>query len=152
MTEYEAKMETEKHIYNVAKLLELMCENLKARMLYHDLSKLESPELETFRSYTEKLKGCTFGSDEYKQFLAEMKPALDHHYAENRHHPEHFVNGIDDMNIVDIIEMLCDWKASTLRHADGDLNRSIDVLAVRFKISDQLKTILKNSVSLFDEL
>ena len=31
----------------------------------------------------------TYGSDEYKACLTEMKPALDHHYAANRHHPEH---------------------------------------------------------------
>ncbi len=59
------------------------------RFTCHDRSKTESPEVECFDEYTPKLKGATYGSDEYKQWLAEMKPALDHHYAANRHHPEH---------------------------------------------------------------
>jgi hypothetical protein len=37
-----------------------------------------------------------------------MAPALKHHYENNRHHPEHFKNNIDDMNLIDLIEMLCD--------------------------------------------
>jgi len=39
---------------------------------------------------TPKLAGSTYGSEEYKAFLGQMKPALDHHYAVNDHHPEHF--------------------------------------------------------------
>ena len=56
----------------------------------HDQSKLESPEVEAFTEYTPKLKDCTYGSDEYKGYLEAIKPALDHHYANNRHHPEHW--------------------------------------------------------------
>jgi len=44
-----------------------------------------------------------------------MKPALEHHYALYRHHPEHFQNGIDDMNLIDLVEMFADWKASSER-------------------------------------
>jgi len=45
-----------------------------------------------------------------------MKPAIEHHYKNNRHHPEHFNNGIDEMNLVDLIELLCDWKAASERN------------------------------------
>jgi len=79
-----------------------------------------------------------------------MKPAVDHHYEMNRHHPEHFADGIDGMNLLDIVEMLCDWKAATLRHKDGDLRKSIETNAVRFKISPQLKRIILNTIDLFD--
>ena len=150
--------ETLKHIQVVRDLLLKVIRELTVRCEQHDKSKLEEPELSVFVEYTPKLKDSTYGSDEYKQFLIEMKPALDHHYANNRHHPEHFypnvahMNAVDEiscMNLVDIIEMLCDWKAAALRHTDGDINKSIEINKKRFGISDQLASILKNSVKLF---
>lgn len=114
----------------------------------HDMSKLSSPEIEIFVEYTPKLAGSTYGSEEYKRFLTEMKPALDHHYAVNRHHPEHFDNGVNDMNLLDLLEMLCDWKAATMRHNDGDIVKSIEYNKDRFGLSDQLTQILMNSVNL----
>ena len=81
-----------------------------------------------------------------------MKPALDHHYANNRHHPEHFENGISDMNLIDLIEMICDWKSATARHSDGDIKRSIIINTNRFKLSDQLAKILSNTANTFKNI
>ena len=75
-----------------------------------------------------------------------MKPALDSHYADNPHHPEHYDNGIKDMDLVDLIEMICDWKSATLRHNDGDIYKSIELNQKRFGYSDELKQIFKNTV------
>ena len=150
MTKEEVVQQTKDHIKTVQLYLENIAMMLELRGEFHDNSKLEEPEFETFRVYTEKLKASTYGSEEYKTFLKEMKPALDHHYANNRHHPENFENGVDGMNIIDLVEMLCDWKAATLRHADGDLTKSIEINTDRFKLSPQLKSILLNSVELFD--
>ena len=94
-------------------------------------------------------KDTFYGSDEYKEFLAGMKPALDHHYAENRHHPEHFENGIDGMDLFDLVEMLFDWKEATERHNNGDILKSLDINEKRFNISPQLKQILANTVTNF---
>ena len=80
-----------------------------------------------------------------------MSVALNHHYAANRHHPEHFSKGIDDMTLVDIVEMLCDWKAASLRQNDGNLLKSIEINAQRFGYDDQLKRIFINTARLFDE-
>ena len=115
----------------------------------HDKSKLEEPEASTFAIYTEKLKGTTYGSDEYKRFLAEMKPALDHHYANNQHHPEYYADGIHGMSLLDLIEMIVDWKAASERHDDGDIRRSVEVNQERFGYDDGLRRILENTV---DEL
>lgn len=81
-----------------------------------------------------------------------MKPALDHHYATYRHHPEHFQNGINDMNLIDIVEMLADWKAASERQKDGNLLLSIEKNAKRFNIDDQLKQILINTAKTLDEI
>jgi hypothetical protein len=116
--------ETRKHIANVAKFTNILIRHLQNRVMEHDATKMESPELESFTEHTALLKNSTYGSKEYNERLAgALKPALDHHYAKNRHHPEHWEHGVDDMDLVDIIEMFCDWKSATLRHNDGNLQR-----------------------------
>lgn len=150
MTKEETIKNTKAHIENVGKMIDRISIQLLKRKDTHDQSKLEEPELSTFIKYTEKLKGSTYGSDEYKQFLNEMKPILEHHYECNRHHPEHYTNGVDGMNLIDLIEMFCDWKAATMRHDDGDLNESIKINQKRFDLSSQIVNIFKNSVDLFE--
>ena len=151
LTVAECQVETQKHIEAVRKYIRFMIDKIDMRGVKHDASKLESPEVEVFAEYTPKLNTTTFGSDEYYQNLANMKPALDHHYASNRHHPEHFVNGINDMTLIDVLEMFCDWKASTLRQNDGNLLKSIETNAERFHIEDQLKQIFLNTARMIDE-
>ncbi len=146
---YDSKEDTLTHISRVRLLLYYCVEKITARGAYHDQSKLEQPEKTIFDEYTPKLATSTYGGDEYKGFLAEMKVALDHHYAANRHHPEHHTDAIDGMNLIDLIEMLCDWKAATERHNNGDIRKSLEINKERFGISDQLLSILKNTV---DEL
>jgi hypothetical protein len=46
--------------------------------------------------------------------------------------------------------MLCDWKAATLRHDDGDIRRSIEINQERFGYSDELKQILINTLPLIE--
>jgi hypothetical protein len=138
------------HIQTVQRFLFVMIIELQHRAAEHDQSKLASPEVDIFTEFTPKLAASTYGSDEYKAFLAEMKPALDHHYANNSHHPEHFKNGIEDMNLLDIIEMFCDWKAATLRHNNGNLRKSTEINANRFGMSPQLVKIMENTVGLVE--
>lgn len=140
--------ETWKHIHRISVLLHKVANELLLRSESHDQSKLCDPEVQTFTECTKKLATCTYGSDEYNGFLKEMAPALEHHYANNRHHPEHFKNGINDMNIIDIVEMICDWKAASERHNDGNIRKSIEINANRFGLSPQLVKILENTSDL----
>ena len=144
--------ETRKHISNVVKFMNIVVTELLLRAQNHDASKLESPELELFTIWTEKLAGCTYGSEEYKKFLEELKPALEHHYSDsnNKHHPEHFKNGINDMTLIDLLEMITDWKSATLRHTNGNLRKSIEINSKRFGIDTQLTKILENTAAMFD--
>lgn len=88
--ELEAKVQTYQHIDKIRELLRVFASELLARGETHDRSKLAPEESRVFAEYTPKLKTSTYMSEEYKSFLAGMKPALDHHYANNRHHPEFF--------------------------------------------------------------
>lgn len=139
---------TFRHIERVRNLLNECITDLMRRGELHDQTKLDSPEVELFTQYTPKLASCTYGSDEYKGYLAAIKPALDHHYAHNRHHPEHHKNGVNDMNLLDIVEMLCDWKAASERHNDGNIRKSIEINANRFGMSPQLVKIMENTADL----
>ena len=133
------------HKKRVEDLLRNAAEEIIVRGKNHDNSKLESPEKELFDEYTPKLGGIIYGSEQYNDILKELKPALDHHYENNRHHPEFYENGIDDMDLFDIIELFFDWKAAGERHRGGNIYHSIDVNKERFRISDQLEKILKNT-------
>lgn len=151
MTISECQVETQKHIESVRKYIRLMTDKLTSRGVNHDRIKLEAPEVELFAEFTPRLADTTYGSPEYKECLDGLKPALDHHYANSRHHPEHFQRGVNDMNLVDIVEMLCDWKAACERHKDGNLLKSIEINAQRFGYDDQLKQIFVNTAKLLDE-
>lgn len=116
----------------------------------HDDTKLIAPELDFFAEHSVRLSQLEYGTPEYHAQLAMIKPAIEHHYANNRHHPEHFPNGISGMNLVDVIEMLCDWKASSQRYFNGNILKSIDVNVKRFGISDDLASILRNTAELLE--
>ena len=116
------------------------------RAAVHDDSKLYWPEVEYFDKYTPILNGLSYGSPEYKESLAKLKPALDHHYANNTHHPEHYKNGINGMDLFDLVELLADWKASSHRQNDGNLICSLVKNKEKYGISDQLFEILENTV------
>jgi len=144
-TPYDSTQDTLDHIAKVQWRLRQIRDDLSLRGDAHDQSKLQSPEKEVFDAVTPKLKGLTYGSDEYKAALVEMGAALTHHYANNSHHPEHFKNGINGMTLLDVIEMLCDWKAATERVAGGDFAKSLEINRTRFAISDQLASIFENT-------
>ena len=151
MTLEECKLATIEHINTVRKYIRLFTDKLTNRAENHDASKLTDAELPYFAEHTDRLSEIEYGSEEYKAELEALKPALDHHYAENAHHPEHWPNGITDMTLWDVVEMFCDWKASTKRQRAGNILKSIDLNAERFNIEPQLKQILINTARMMDD-
>ena len=102
------------------------------RSLVHDLSKYGWTETKHFARTIRKLRNTTYGTDEYFALLESIKPAIEHHYAKNRHHPEHYENGIRDMGALDQLEMICDWCAACKKHKDGNPIQSAAINAHRF--------------------
>src|SRR3972149_134599 len=131
----DSTSDTLRHIRRVGQILVVFVNHLLARTQYHDESKLEEPEKSFFDKYSIILSSLKYGSDQYRKVLAELKPALDHHYQMNRHHPEHWANGISDMDLVDLVEMFCDWVAATERAKDGNIAKSIEFNEERFGIA-----------------
>jgi len=145
--QYDSTAETLKHIRKVQANLGRFARLLMERGECHDDSKLGPEEKPLFDEYTPKLSGVTYGSPEYRLMLEGLRPALNHHNAANSHHPEHYPNGLDGFDLLDLVEMLCDWKAATERHNDGDITRSIEINEKRFLMSPQIANILRNTVS-----
>lgn len=56
------------------------------------------------------------------------------------------VSSVNNMNLFDLLEMFIDWTAACQRHANGDINKSIEMNTTRFALSPQLVEIFKNTV------
>lgn len=143
---YDSTADTIEHIGKVRARLATIILLLQGRAERHDASKLEEPEKSVFDRMTPVLRTLTYGSDEYKTALMEMGAGLNHHYAHNSHHPEHWPDGIAGMSLLDLIEMLADWKAAVERVKDGSMEQSLPINVARFEITPQLAAILRNTV------
>lgn len=144
--------ETIKHIQFVAKLLNHFASELILRGINHDQSKLASPEVELFAEYTPQLAATTYNSPEYNALKEKLKPALDHHYANNSHHPEFYPNSIRGMDLIDLVEMICDWYAAGKRHNNGNIRYSLDQNKKRFNMSDDLVEIFENTIPFLEDI
>jgi hypothetical protein len=144
---YDSTLDTAAHIRQVQEAIFVVVDKLAGRALVHDASKLAEPEKSAFDQATPRLKHLKYGSDEYRAALREIKPALEHHYQANDHHPEHYgEDGILGMSLMAIIEMLADWKAAGERHdPPTGLNQSIAFNSVRFKMPQYLTQIFYNT-------
>lgn len=147
-TSIDSAPDTIAHIERVQTLIQTAINNLSRRAVNHDLSKLQEPEKSAFdRLKALSLSGMAYGSEEYRACLRAEKPAIEHHYKANNHHPEFYENGMDGMSLFDVLEMLLDWKAATERMKDGgDIHASLVINVPRFKIGAQLESILANTM------
>jgi hypothetical protein len=85
-------------------------------------------------------------SKEERAALDAVKDSLIHHYANNRHHPEFYaISGVYGMNLLDLLEMVCDWKAAGEMSANGSFQQSIEYNTERFSLTPELVRILENT-------
>ena len=145
MTGYDSTAETLRHIHRVRDHLNAMIAILLERGRVHDASKFSETEKPILDSIYPRLRGLSYGSPEYLELVREARPGLRHHYAHNTHHPEHYQNGIAGMDLFDLVEMFCDWKAAAERNpADGV---KLDHNARIYAIAPQLADILANTLA-----
>jgi hypothetical protein len=145
---YDCTEDVLKHHNRVVATLKEWASQLFDRGKAHDMSKIQSPlEKITFDHWVPELKKYEFASDGYKNALKQMGSGLQMHYEANRHHPEHFEGGINDMSLIDIMEMLADWIAVAEEKQEPV---QLDKAAARFGIDTQLLMILKNTVAIED--
>jgi hypothetical protein len=137
---------TRAHIHRVRTLLDEMCMQLLTRGKTHDASKfdpIEAGPLQVMQDLIDKEGPASFGSDEYRRRTALLGPMLDHHYANNRHHPEHYPDGVAGMDMIDMIEMFVDWKAASERGQDSAVGLSYCI--EKYGIPPMLAAVLRNT-------
>lgn len=128
-----------------------MREDLLRRAEIHDDSKFSEEEMGPFERETPLLKELVYGTPEYQESLGRLKPALDHHYAVNDHHPQYHKKGVSGMNTAQKIEMACDWDASVSRQKSGDIYKGLEINRSRFNLSDQQFSELKGYIDFLKE-
>jgi hypothetical protein len=142
----DSTADTLEHIRKVQARINEVRNLLDTRAEVHDASKLREPEKRGFDVMTEQLARLTYGSPEYAAALEANAPAIEHHWKHNTHHPEYFENGVAGMSLLDVVEMLCDWKAASERTKQGSIAASLAHNKRRFGIDDQLAAIIANTV------
>lgn len=144
--------DTESYILNhIKKVQNKICKLIVAlsiRLQEHDKSKLEEPEFSLWKKIDEEPR-YPYGSKKYKEKIERYHELFEMHYNKNPHHPEHFQNGISDMTIIDLAEMLCDW----ISYKDNiRVTEAIDMVekqSKRFGYSDEIKDMLINTLNTY---
>lgn len=144
--EMDVLTDTLLHVNEVKAAIEVFNSELTKRGILHDSTKLQEPEFSPFCFTRERFKKVNYGTPEYQALVDEIKPSIEHHYKHNRHHTAHHANGIDDMNLIDIIEMISDWKAAERRSPDKKLADTLDYAFEKYKIDVQLGKIITNTL------
>jgi len=143
----DSSRDTLDHIGKVGRNLAKCCAELAERAAYHDASKLVPPEKATYDRVRPLLDAAEYGSEEYHAATAQLGDAFVHHCEVNRHHPEHFGGvGVAGMNLLDVLEMVCDWHAASQRRPGVDVRDGLAHNFEKYGIGGQLAEIIRNTV------
>lgn len=149
----EYKDYIEEHIKNTKKAWDLVQPKLKGEFALsektkntvetliksHDASKYSEEEFEPYRQY--------FYPENDKEKNREIfDKAWQHHYGTNKHHWEHW-NG-EKIPLVYILELLCDWKAMSLKFGDTPLDY-YNKNKGKMKIHPETKQTLEKWIKIF---
>lgn len=133
------------HKKDVADIGKVFIDELDRRIQHHDDSKLSGDEQRLFERILDNEDSVAYGTPEYEKLKAKLKPALIFHYNDNSHHPEHFIDGINGMNLIDLIEMYIDWCSAANRHKGDNIHKSINLNAQKYDLPDALVNIFHNT-------
>lgn len=135
--EIKAILEIEHHRALVQVNLLQIADALRERAMLHDISKYNFDEFQSIVKIKTIARQFPYGSPEYEQGIKDNQEGLDKHLKRNRHHPEYHPNGVSDMGLIDLIEMICDWKAANRVRDDMRWNEATEVHIKRFNLTPQ---------------
>ena len=140
--------ETHRHIDDVQIYMQRCIDKLHQNSKIHDLTKFGEEELTPLMNlyaHHEKNGVSKFGTEEYKKDMkTHLSSMIKHHHQENTHHPEHFEAGVKGMNLMQVLEMVCDWASASKRSGGGIVN--LNDTQKRFCFSDDMKEIMRNTL------
>ena len=134
-----------KHRQTVRERLLFLADELYKRAYHHDDSKLQLPEIKWLIEM-DKEPRYEYGTPGYFEKMKCWDKFFKHHYENNRHHPDHFANGIEGMNLADLCEYIVDIISY---YEELHVNNALDTVnkqKERFGFDEQLTQILKNTL------
>ena len=154
--EERTKQTIKKHIAHVQDCFRSIINHLSIRAHFHDMSKLMDDEFNGFIHFERLDPNLEYGSPAYKEAFKEIEhhvqEAIKLHHSRNDHHPEYHDN-VQSMNFLQILEMVCDWKAACQSYSDsGSFRRSVEIGKQKYDFSkeqlwliDQVADLLEGS-------
>ena len=127
-----------RHRETVADHLHGLADYFRARAREHDRSKLQFDEFEGFARINKTARNHAYGTPEYTESLASENKeggCIALHFSRNAHHPE-FHQKPGFMGLLDLIEMVIDWKAAADTYGTNTLRASIKIQRARFDFDD----------------
>ena len=115
------------------------------RGIKHDNSKFSPVELHYNNIIREKIGKIKFGTKEHYDLLGFIAPGKNAHFLVNSHHIEYYKGNIKRMSPLDLIELLCDWKATT-KCNNGNLDCSLKINKKKYEINNRLLNCLKRDI------
>ena len=135
---------TLEHINQVKSKMQFLASVFATRGTSHDSSKLIEPEYSGWLAMDQEPR-YPYGSEKYYDKINRYKEVLEHHYSLNSHHPEHFENPSTQMDLVDLIEMLCDWFSYSNNISWLEGYNTINSQCARFGLNDTIRYLLLNT-------
>lgn len=135
--ETKTLLEVLRHNGLVRAFISKLANALEMRGLEHDMSKFGFDEFGTIVCIKGIARRFAYGSPEYEAELNANREALNEHLLHNRHHPECHPGGIDDMSLLDIVEMVCDWMAANAMYGKPTWGEAVAVHAERFGLEEK---------------
>jgi len=139
-----------KHKEDIAKMLAKFAGEISYRSAIHDNSKFDTDEFNACSENVNEFGKHEFDSPGERELRLRLSDAFSSHRKKNRHHPEHFDNGIDGMNLIDLLEMVADWRSASNRNAGDSIRKSLPIVQEKYKISPQLMNVLTNTIRDFN--
>lgn len=134
------------HRYYVNFFLSKFVQEIMIRATLHDVSKYSDGEFPGFKGATYYVRG-PWGKEEIPDAVKEkLKESIDLHHTNNDHHPEYFPSGMEDMDLIQLLELSVDWKSAMIRHGNYDIEENVRVGQQKFGYPDFFAKILCNTL------
>lgn len=145
MTTYNSRVATLEHISHVRTYLFKILSLIQQRAADHDQSMLLEEEKSALDGFVPALADSVNGSPEHQKAVAGLLPAMQLHFQKNSHHIEHY-GKLNGMDLVDLIEWLCDQKAAALKDSDGDMSKRLLYFYQKYDFPVPLMDMINNTI------
>lgn len=137
--------DTDEHIAKVQKHMGKAIAKLQAQATVHDLTKYSEDERDIYAVVVPEFSKYEYGTPEHDAVGDKLGPAWEHHKSKNPHHPGYHENGVDGMDLLYFVEMLCDWKAASERDPDQVFAESLEMNLEKYGITGTAANLMRNT-------